>query len=124
MTACTIDRRKIYYVNIYCALVYGTENIHRNQRIVYRGRYMLTRWLSNMFYNCVEYIYQATSPEGNIIMILYWKFNNEYTWSHTLTTIDEAYSFAYRTGLTTHPDIIEVVLVDGDKQTIIFRKTA
>lgn len=85
---------------------------------------MLTRWLSNMFYNCVEYIYQATSPEGNIIMILYWKFNNEYTWSHTLTTIDEAYSFAYRTGLTTHPDIIEVVLVDGDKQTIIFRKTA
>ena len=57
-------------------------------------------------------------------MILYWKFNNEYIFNHTLTTIDEAYSFAYRTGLTSHPDIISVWIVDGEQVTMIFRKPA
>lgn len=53
-------------------------------------------------------------------MHLYWKFSNEYIFNHTLTTIDAAYTFAYATGLTTHPDIIEVWVTDGAKKTTIF----
>lgn len=57
-------------------------------------------------------------------MKIYWKFTNEHVWNHTIASIDDAYCFAYVTGFTTHPDIVSIWVVDGDKQTIIFRKTA
>ena len=53
-------------------------------------------------------------------MHLYWKFSNEYIFNHTLTTIDEAYTFTYATGLTTHPSVIEVWVMNDDKKTTIF----
>ncbi len=52
-------------------------------------------------------------------MTLHWKFRNDHEWHKTFSNEDELYTFMYRVGLTLHPDIVSVwIMNDGQKTTI------